>query len=233
MKKVSSCQAAILVENWVVKHRFSLRVSLRKPINLLIEHCIDLKDDFPVLSPPRKIPYSLEKPIKPEIKTMFENNFIEKSNSQYASPIAPILNKNGHCVKSVQIRSFFWFIFSCIRTEYSKMRTRKYSVFGHFSRSGKNKNSCRLSFVKQENHFQNISNNREDLFIKVKDAKVFSVLDLQNRYFHIPVKHNDHHKTASFYHGKISVEKVTLKVTRCTIYIYRSNGFYDLTSVAV
>ena len=32
-----------------------------------------------------------------------------------------------HCMKSVQIRSFFWSVFSCIRT-------RKNSVFGHFSR---------------------------------------------------------------------------------------------------
>ena len=35
---------------------------------------------------------------------------------------------NIHCVKSVQIRSIFWPVFSCIRT-------RKNSVFGHFSRS--------------------------------------------------------------------------------------------------
>ena len=40
-----------------------------------------------------------------------------------------------HCVKSVQIRSFFWSVFSCIRTEYRKIRTRKNSVLGHFSRS--------------------------------------------------------------------------------------------------
>ena len=62
-----------------------------------------------------------------------------------------------HCVKSVQIRSFFWSVFSCIRTEcgdllgkspysvriqkntdqseYRKLRTRDNSVFGHFSRS--------------------------------------------------------------------------------------------------
>ena len=33
-----------------------------------------------------------------------------------------------HCVKSVQIRSFFWSVLSCTRT-------RKNSVFGHFSRS--------------------------------------------------------------------------------------------------
>ena len=48
-----------------------------------------------------------------------------------------------HCVKSVQIRSFFWFVFSRIRTEYGDLRifsqntgkygTEKNSVFGHFS----------------------------------------------------------------------------------------------------
>ena len=42
---------------------------------------------------------------------------------------------NIHCVKSVQIRSFFWSVFPCIRTEYRKLRTRKNSAYGHFSRS--------------------------------------------------------------------------------------------------
>ena len=40
---------------------------------------------------------------------------------------------SSHCVKSVQIRSFFWSVFCCILTEYRKIRTRKNSVFGHFS----------------------------------------------------------------------------------------------------
>ena len=40
-----------------------------------------------------------------------------------------------HCVKSVQIRSFFWSVFSCIQSKYREIRTRKNSVFGHFSRS--------------------------------------------------------------------------------------------------
>ena len=40
-----------------------------------------------------------------------------------------------HCVKSVQIRSYFWSVFSCIRIEYRKVRTRNNSVFGQFSRS--------------------------------------------------------------------------------------------------
>ena len=38
-------------------------------------------------------------------------------------------------MKSVQIQSYFWSVFSCIRTEYRKIRTRNNSVFEHFSRS--------------------------------------------------------------------------------------------------
>ena len=30
-----------------------------------------------------------------------------------------------HCVKSVQIRSYFWSVFSCIRTEYGDLRSKK------------------------------------------------------------------------------------------------------------
>ena len=40
-----------------------------------------------------------------------------------------------HFVKSVQIRSYFWSVFSCIRTEYRKIGTRNNYAFGHFSRS--------------------------------------------------------------------------------------------------
>ena len=39
-----------------------------------------------------------------------------------------------HCVKTVQIQGYLWSIFSCIWTEYRKIRTRINSVFGHFSR---------------------------------------------------------------------------------------------------
>ena len=38
-------------------------------------------------------------------------------------------------MECVQIRSYFWSVFSCIRTEYRKIRTRINSVFGHFTRS--------------------------------------------------------------------------------------------------
>ena len=37
-----------------------------------------------------------------------------------------------HWVKSVQIRSIFWSVFSCIQSEYKKLWTRKNSVFRHF-----------------------------------------------------------------------------------------------------
>ena len=49
--------------------------------------------------------------------------------------IINLRNTVYHCVKSVQIRYFFCSVFSHIRTEYGKIRTRKNTVFGHFSRS--------------------------------------------------------------------------------------------------
>ena len=51
------------------------------------------------------------------------------SKAQYC--IHLLLLKMMYCVKSVQIRSCFWSVFSCIRT-------RNNSVFGQFSRSVSN-----------------------------------------------------------------------------------------------
>ena len=42
-----------------------------------------------------------------------------------------------HCMKSVQIRSFVWSVFSGIQSECGKIRTKKNSVFGQFFRSDK------------------------------------------------------------------------------------------------
>ena len=40
-----------------------------------------------------------------------------------------ILICEEHCVKSVQVRSFFWSVFCCIRTEYGDLRSKSsYSV---------------------------------------------------------------------------------------------------------
>ena len=50
-----------------------------------------------------------------------------------------------HCVKGVQIRSFCWSVFSRIQSECGEIRTRKNSVFGHFSRSDGNTSLWSLS----------------------------------------------------------------------------------------
>ena len=59
------------------------------------------------------------------------------SGSMFFSPfLSPFfLFLQVHCVKSAQTRSFFWSVFSCIQSKYRKIRTRKNSVFEHFSRS--------------------------------------------------------------------------------------------------
>ena len=47
-----------------------------------------------------------------------------------------LVMKSDHCVKNVQIRNFIWSVFSRIQSKYGKIRTKKYSAFGHFSRIG-------------------------------------------------------------------------------------------------
>ena len=37
-------------------------------------------------------------------------------------------------MKSIQLRSYFWSVFSCIQSEYRKIPTRNNSAFEHFSR---------------------------------------------------------------------------------------------------
>ena len=51
------------------------------------------------------------------------------------STLRTFFTKDVHYVKSVQTRSYFWFVFSCTRTENKEIRTRNNFVFGHFSRS--------------------------------------------------------------------------------------------------
>ena len=48
-------------------------------------------------------------------------------------PLKRVFLNNKHCIKSVQIRSYFWSLFSCIQSEI----TRNNSIFGHFSHSEK------------------------------------------------------------------------------------------------
>ena len=50
-----------------------------------------------------------------------------------------------YCVKSVQIPSNFWSVFSYIQSEYRKIRTRNNSVFGHFTQWWTNLNPFMLN----------------------------------------------------------------------------------------
>ena len=63
--------------------------------------------------------------------------FVRKSSQECPWRVLPFhsvrLDNKFHCVKSVQIRFFFWSIFLRFWTEYGKIRTRKSFVFGHFS----------------------------------------------------------------------------------------------------
>ena len=71
-----------------------------------------------------------------------DNNFVSSDADNFINKIGR--SEKRHCVKSVQIRSYVWSVFSCIRTEYANLRiqpkyrkilTRNNSVFGHFSHS--------------------------------------------------------------------------------------------------
>ena len=87
--------------------------------------------------------------------------------------------KGSNCVKSVQIRSFFWSVFSCrvslrIQSEYGKIRTRKNSVFEHFSRSVEcsdsklRSNSHILSHYLKQTYFLEILN---QLFLRTPERR--------------------------------------------------------------
>ena len=53
---------------------------------------------------------------------------IKKKANQFKHPV--LVQKHiFHCMKSVQICSYFWFVFSCIRTEYGDLQSKSpYSV---------------------------------------------------------------------------------------------------------
>ena len=70
-----------------------------------------------------------------EIATNSHHFFPSKSGDAFRSHSSTWRNRDFHCVKSVQIWSFSWSVFPRIRTEYRKIRTRKNSLFGHFSHS--------------------------------------------------------------------------------------------------
>ena len=81
-------------------------------------------------------------------------------------------------MKSVQVRSFLWSAFSCIRTEYGDLlrKSRKNSLFGHFSRS-EDKEDCasiptRSTKIKQITEYRQQKRQQFDLFQKARRSEV-------------------------------------------------------------
>ena len=54
---------------------------------------------------------------------------IHEAVQQFRFFFASVANLNNPCMKSVQIRSFFWSVFSCIRTEYRPEKTPYLDTF--------------------------------------------------------------------------------------------------------
>ena len=101
-----------------------------------------IKKDEPVLVIPlgndtRERPGSLSEE-KVRIILLYLRPYLRFGGEDQKAPISD----HRHCVKSVQIRSYFW-------SQYRKIRPTNNSVFGHFSRSG----SCSVKkeIVKKEN----------------------------------------------------------------------------------
>ena len=66
--------------------------------------------------------------------------------------------RKRHCLKSIQIRNYFWSVFSCIRDRIWRF-TRNNSVFRHFSRSERNQNKHYINWSQTEVsicHFSNV-----------------------------------------------------------------------------
>ena len=68
----------------------------------------------------------------------YKKNWIQEFGNIKSWLFLMIIFKTRYCVKSVQLRSYFWSVFSCIQSGYRKIQTRNNSVVGHFSRSGEN-----------------------------------------------------------------------------------------------
>ena len=76
----------------------------------------------------------------------------------------------SHCVKSVQIRIFFWSVFSCIQSEYGKIRTRKTAYLDTFAQ---------FHFLKQD-----FTSSRQKVFCKKSVTKFTGKYNYRSLFFH-------------------------------------------------
>lgn len=102
----------------------------------------------------------MEDHIKPNIRDNPDHNTNNKHSDKMPKSIIKLItdSKLYNCVKSVEIRRYFWSVFFCMRTEYTKIWARNNSVIGHFSR------------------IVSASRFRKDLFRNIQDEIILEVL---------------------------------------------------------
>ena len=120
------------------------------------EHVIDLKDNTPVVSKARILPQAYQKDVYKQIDELLEEGIIEISDSPFASPVVPVVKKDG----SIRLCCDF-------RRLNEKTIPKSYPI-----------------------------PRTENLLEDLNHAEVFTILDLKNAYWHIPIREGDKHKTA-------------------------------------
>lgn len=66
-----------------------------KPAEVPIQHKIRLKDDIPVSSNPRRIPYAYREEVNKQIDDLLKKGYIEPSFSEYGAPLVPVIKRDG------------------------------------------------------------------------------------------------------------------------------------------
>ena len=74
---------------------YDIKMKENGNIPVSYEHRIKLIDNNSVSSPTRRLPYSQRDEIDKQVNDLLDKNYIAPSRSAYASPIVPVLKKDG------------------------------------------------------------------------------------------------------------------------------------------
>ena len=80
-------------------------IPISAPADVPIEHTIELRDNTPVSTQPRRIPYSQKEEIQKKIDELIENDFVEPSRSPYGARVIPVLKRDGTLCICVNYRA--------------------------------------------------------------------------------------------------------------------------------
>ena len=144
---------------WLLFNLFESYILRRKIVSVV--HKWTWRNKFTVM----RVDWLSTWPTKPYLTIWLSDPISERLIFTIGHPLMLPCYHIQHCVKIVQLRSYFWSVFSCILTEcgdllckspvnihiqskYRKIGTRNNSIFGQFSRStsrareGRNYENC-------------------------------------------------------------------------------------------